>query len=66
MSNRSNTLFTNPVWILGNYFTRVVPRALFGELALGGPGTNGEGHPLPLSISNMTIHNALVVVRALS
>jgi hypothetical protein len=61
MSNRSNTMFTSPVWILGNYFTRVVPRALFGETALGGPGTNGEGHPLPLRISNVAIHNALVV-----
>jgi hypothetical protein len=61
MSNRSNTLFTSPLWILGNYFNRMVPRALFGELALGGPGTNGEGHPVPLRISNMAEHNALVL-----
>ncbi len=40
MSNRSNDLFTSPLWILGNYVTRAVPRAIFGELALGGPGTN--------------------------
>jgi len=61
MSNRPNTLFTSPLWILGNYFTRMVPRALFGELALGGPGTNGAGHPVPLRISNMAAHDALVL-----
>jgi hypothetical protein len=60
MSNRSSALFTSPLWILENYLTRVVPRALFGELALGGPGTNGEGHPLPLRVSNVAVHNALV------
>ena len=60
VSNRSSGLFTSPLWILENYFTRVVPRALFGELALGGPGTNGEGHPLPLRVSNVAVHNALV------
>jgi hypothetical protein len=61
MSNRSSDMYTSPVWILGNYFTRVVPRALFGELALGGSGTNGEGHPVPLHVSNMAMHNTLVV-----
>jgi hypothetical protein len=60
MSNRSNDLFTSPLWILGGYVTRVVPRALFGELALGGPGTNGEGHPLPLRIPDMAVHDALI------
>jgi hypothetical protein len=61
MSNRSSALFTNPLWILGNYVTRAIPRALFGEKALGGPGTNGEGHPLPLHIQNMALHDALIV-----
>jgi hypothetical protein len=60
MSNRSAQLFTSPLWILGNYVTRVVPRAIFGELALGGPGTNGEGHPIPLRISDMAVHDALI------
>jgi hypothetical protein len=60
MSNRSNDLFTSPLWIFGGYVTRVVPRALFGELALGGAGTNGEGHPVPLSIPNMAVHDALI------
>lgn len=60
MSNRSNGLFTNPLWILGNYVTRTVPRALFGELALGGPGTNYAGSPIPLSIPDMAVHQALV------
>ena len=60
MSTRSSSMFTSPVWILGSYVTRVVPRALFGELALGGSGTNGEGHRVPLHVSNVAIHNALV------
>ncbi|HVT68781.1 MAG TPA: hypothetical protein VHF26_13605 [Trebonia sp.] len=60
LSNRSNDLFTSPLWILGNYVTRAVPRALFGERALGGPGTNYSGAPVPLSIPNMAVHNALI------
>ena len=59
MSNRQVGGWTNPLWVLGNYVTRVVPRALFGERAEGGPGTNGEGHPLPLIVPNMAIHTAL-------
>jgi hypothetical protein len=60
LSNRSGQLYTSPLWVLGQYFTRVVPRAIFGELALGGPGTNGEGHPLPLTTPNVALHDALV------
>ena len=60
MSNRSNELFTSPLWILGNYVTRAVPRALFGELALGGSGTNYAGAPIPLTIPNMAVHEALI------
>jgi len=60
MSNRSNDLFTSPLWILGNYVTRAVPRAIFGELALGGPGANYRGSPIPLSIPNMAVHEALI------
>jgi hypothetical protein len=60
MSNRANDLFTSPLWILGNYVTRAVPRAIFGELALGGPGTNYRGSPAPLSIPNMAVHEALI------
>jgi hypothetical protein len=60
MSNRRADMFTNPLWAFGNYVTRVVPRAFFGERALGGPGTNGEGHPLPLAIPNVAVHDALI------
>jgi hypothetical protein len=60
MSNRSNDLFTSPLWILNNYVNRAVPRALFGERALGGPGTNYAGAPIPLSIPDMAVHEALV------
>jgi hypothetical protein len=59
MSNRQVSGWTNPLWILGNYVTRVVPRALFGERVLGGPGTDGDGSPRPLIIPNMAIHTAL-------
>jgi hypothetical protein len=60
MSNRPDGWFTSPLWTLGQYVTRVVPRALFGELALGGSGTDGEGHPVPLRIPNVAIHDALI------
>jgi hypothetical protein len=60
LSNRSGGLYTNPLWILGNYVTRAVPRAIFGERALGGPGTNYAGSPVPLSIPSMAVHQALV------
>jgi hypothetical protein len=59
LSNRHDH-YTSPLWALGQYFTHVIPRALFGELALGGPGTNGEGHPLPLNLPNVALHDALV------
>ncbi|HEY1820109.1 MAG TPA: hypothetical protein VGG83_09295 [Trebonia sp.] len=60
LSNRSSNLYTSPLWILGNYVTRTIPRAIFGERALGGPGTNYRGSPIPLSIPNMALHDALV------
>jgi len=60
MSTRPTDWFTNPLWVLGTYVTRTVPRAIFGERALGGPGTNDEGHPIPLNIPNMAVHNALI------
>jgi hypothetical protein len=60
LSNRSNDLFTSPLWILGNYVTRAVPRAIFGELALGGAGANYRGSPIPLSIPNMAVHATLI------
>ena len=59
-STRSTNLYTSPLWILGNYVTRVVPRAMFGEQALGGPGTNYRGSPVPLSIPDMAVHEALI------
>ncbi|HET9079257.1 MAG TPA: hypothetical protein VFO01_01890 [Trebonia sp.] len=59
-SNRATNLFTNPLWILGKYVTRTIPRTIFGERALGGPGTNYRGSPVPLSIPSMAAHEALV------
>jgi len=60
LSNRKGGLFTSPLWILGNYVTRAIPRAIFGEKALGGPGTNYRGSPVPLSIPDPAVHDALV------
>jgi hypothetical protein len=59
-SNRSTDLFTSPLWILTNYVTRTIPRAIFGERALGGPGNNYRGSPIPLSIPNLALHEALI------
>ncbi|HEX7164290.1 MAG TPA: hypothetical protein VF223_23990 [Trebonia sp.] len=53
----SNSLF----FVLKNYVTRVVPRALFGERSLGGPGADYRGNTAtPLHITNLAAHNALV------
>jgi hypothetical protein len=60
MSSRDAGGWTNPLWVLGNYVTRVVPRAMFGEDAVGGPGTNGDGHTIPLVIPNLAVHTALI------
>ncbi|HEY6495566.1 MAG TPA: hypothetical protein VIZ43_19985 [Trebonia sp.] len=60
LSNRSSNLYTNPLWILGNYVTRTIPRAIFGERALGGPGTSFTGASVPLSIPNLAVHQALI------
>lgn len=59
-SNRSTNLYTSPLWILGNYVTTTIPRAIFGELALGGPGVNYRGATVPLSIPDMAVHEALI------
>jgi hypothetical protein len=37
-----------------------VPRAIFGEVALGGPGTNYRGSPVPLIIPDAAVHAALI------
>ena len=60
ISNRPTGWYTSPDWILENYVTRVLPRAFFGELALGGPGTDAEGHPAPLSVPDVAMHYALI------
>ncbi len=50
-----------PLWILRNYVTRVVPRALFGERSLGGPGTDYRGNAAALHITNVVAHQVLIV-----
>jgi hypothetical protein len=59
MSNRPNW-YTSPLWVLEKYISRAVPRAIFGEKALGGPGTNAEGMPVPLHIVSQAGHLALI------
>jgi hypothetical protein len=60
LSSRPTGWFTNPLWIIGQYVTHVVPRALFGETALGGPGTDVDGNARPLVIPDMAMHNVLI------
>jgi hypothetical protein len=50
------------LWVLTKYISRAVPRAIFGERALGGPGTNAEGMPAPLHIPNQTEHLLLIAM----
>jgi hypothetical protein len=59
MSNRPNW-YTSPLWVLEKYISRAVPRAIFGEKALGGPGTNARGMPVPLHIISQPGHLALI------
>jgi hypothetical protein len=51
----------SPLFIVKNYAARMVPRALFGERSLGGPGTNYRGDAVPLHILNADAHNALII-----
>jgi hypothetical protein len=52
--------FNGPGFVLKYYAGRVVPRALFGESALGGPGANYRGNFEPLHIVNTAAHVALI------
>jgi lysylphosphatidylglycerol synthetase-like protein (DUF2156 family) len=48
-------------YVLKNYVTRVVPRALFGERSLGGAGADYRGDTAtPLHITNLAAHDALI------
>jgi hypothetical protein len=49
-------------YVLKNFVTRVVPRALFGERSLGGSGADYRGDTAtPLHITNLAAHDALIV-----
>jgi hypothetical protein len=52
--------FNGPLFVLKYYAGRVVPRAIFGESALGGPGANYRGDFEPLHIINTAAHVALI------
>ena len=52
--------FNGPLFVLKYYAGRVVPRAIFGESALGGPGANYRGDLQPLHIVNTAAHIALI------
>ncbi|MGD0703510.1 MAG: hypothetical protein ABSA02_26960 [Trebonia sp.] len=52
--------FNGPLFVLKYYAARVVPRALFGESALGGPGANYRGDYVPLHVINTAAHFALI------
>ena len=50
----------SPWFLVRNFGARVIPRALFGESALGGPGVDFRGKYQPLHIVNMTAHALLI------
>jgi len=53
--------FNGLPFVLRNYITRVVPRALFGERSLGGAGVDYRGKiAVPLHIMNVAAHDALI------
>jgi len=60
LSNRPTGWYTSPLWVLRKYVSRVVPRALFGEKALGGGGVNINGMPTPLHIASQALHLELI------
>jgi hypothetical protein len=55
--NQSNGLY----FMVKNYVVRVLPRALFGERSLGGPGANYTGGASPLHVTSAAGHDALIV-----
>jgi hypothetical protein len=52
-------------FLIKNYVARVLPRALFGERSLGGPGTDYRGYSSPLHITNQDAHLALIAAALL-
>ncbi|HVT68780.1 MAG TPA: hypothetical protein VHF26_13600 [Trebonia sp.] len=48
-------------FVVHNFVSRVVPRALFGERSLGGAGVNYQGYLAPLHITSTTGHHALII-----
>src|SRR5689334_2819741 len=49
-------------WLLQEYATRALPRAVFGEIWLGGPGTDQTGAPVPLDTPSPAMHVALIAL----
>jgi hypothetical protein len=60
LSNRPSNWYTSPLWVIKMYVSRAVPRSIFGEKALGGPGTDFSGNPVPLHIVSQAEHLALI------
>jgi hypothetical protein len=48
--------------VVDEYVTKVLPRTLFGEKWLGGPGVDGSGNLQPLSIPHPGEHRALIAL----
>jgi hypothetical protein len=48
-------------FVLHNYVSRVVPRSLFGEAALGGAGVDYRGFVAPLHITDPAAHRVLII-----
>jgi len=52
--------YNGPFFVVRNFVTRVVPRALFGERSLGGPGVDYRGEYTQLHVTNGTAHDVLI------
>jgi hypothetical protein len=48
------------LWVARHYLTRVIPRAIFGERSLGGPGNDYRGKATALHVINHHAHDALI------
>lgn len=51
-----------PLWVVDEYLTKGVPRAVLGERWLGGPGIDNNGFPVTLNIPSLFVHYLLIAV----
>lgn len=62
MNNRLNYGHNSPAWVAWQYLSEAVPRALFGEKALGGPQVQTPGLKLPNYQITPAVHLHLALI----